>query len=133
MNRYIVDIGVAGAFTQVFATGPTRAWRFRESILSNEAATLTPQGFKVKIPNDNTPAGFTTVFARPAASETDEPGEFPYFENWHHIEAHGPVGTAFGGAGNTEASGIGTTTATLLFEACSLTATATSIEVEEYF
>ncbi len=132
--RRIIDVGVAGAFTPIYATGPTRGWRIWESVLTAEAAANTPQGFQVQIPNDGTSAGFTTIFGRSAASVTNEPGDFPSFENWNRIAEHGPVGEVFAGPGNaTPGLGIGATTPTHLANVCSLTATATSIEIVEYF
>jgi hypothetical protein len=142
LTRRIINVGVSGTFTSIYATGPTRAWSIRESILTAAAAANTPVGFQVKIPNDGSAAGFTTIFGRPAASETNEPGDFPSFENWNRISEHGPHGEVFGSAAQTDpgggalgapGSGIGTQPATLLAEVCSLTAAATSIEIVEYF
>lgn len=137
LTRRLIDInGDAGAFITVYATGPVRAWRVQESIIKlADGSAVTPQGFVIQIPNDGTAApGFNTSFARPAASEANEPGEFPYFENWNHISEHGPVGEVFANVGNpTAGSGIGATNAIALFNIRSLTATATTIEIVEYF
>lgn len=137
LTRRIIDIpGDAAAWLAVYATGPTRGWRFQESIIKSDGVTaLSAEGFQIRIPNDGTAApGFNQVFQRPAYSTANEPGEFPFFENWNHIAEHGPIGEVFGGPGNANAgSGIGATTATLLFYVKSLTATATSIELVEYF
>lgn len=136
-NIRLIDInGDAGAFVSILATGPTRAWRIQESIIKQaDGSSVTPQGFTIQIPNDGTAApGFNTTFARPAASETNEPGEFPFFENWNRISEHGPTGEVMGGPGNaTPGSGIGVTVATVLCKIRSLTATATTIEIVEYF
>lgn len=145
LTRRLIDIGVAGAPTEILATGPTRAWKICESIRTSANVANTSQGFLVQIPNDGTDTsgveyngvpliGFNTVFGRPAASITDEPGEFPEFENWNRISEHGPYGEVFGGAGNPDAASIGgPTVATLLALVSSLTATATTIEIVEYF
>jgi len=142
LRRRLVNVGIAGAFTAIYATGPTRGWRIEESILTTAPAANTPQGFEVKIPNDGSASGFTTIFGRPAASEANEPGDFPAFENWNRISEHGPYGEAFGspaqsdpggGALGAPGAGIGNQAATLLAQVCSLTATATTIEIVEYF
>ncbi|MGP8225504.1 MAG: hypothetical protein ACLQGT_05050 [Terracidiphilus sp.] len=137
LTRRLIDInGDAGAYVTINATGPTRAWRIQESIVKGaDGSAVTPQGFTVLIPNDGTAApGFNQVFARPAALIADEPGEFPYFENWNHVAEHGPVGEVMGGPGNANSgSGIGATTATPLCKVRSLTATPTTIEIVEYF
>jgi hypothetical protein len=135
-NIRLIDInGDAGAFVSILATGPTRGWRIIESILSAEAAASTPQGFTILIPNDGSAApGFNTLFARPAANVADEPGEFPFFENWNRISAHGPDGDVFAGPGNASPGlGITATTPTVLCKIRSLTATVTTIEIVEYF
>jgi len=135
--RRIIDIPAANAaapFINITATGPARGWRIEESILSAEDVALSAEGFRVKIPNDGSAAGFTTVFGRPAYSSANEPGTFPFFENWNHISEHGPFGEVFAGPGNaTPGSGIGATNATVLCQIGSLTNTATSIEIVEYF
>ena len=136
LTRRLIDIpgdGANPAFIPVYATGPVRAWRFQESIVTKGGAAASAEGFQVKIPNDGSATGFTTIFQRPAYSTTNEPGEFPFFENWHHISEHGPCGDAIGGAGNTQSAAIGPTTATLLFYVSSLTGTGTTIELVEYF
>ena len=136
LTRRIIDIPANNAnpaLIPIYATGPSRAWRLWESILTSAAAANTPQGFNIKIPNDGTVAGFGVTFGRPAASVTNEPGEFPSFENWNRVAEHGPVGEVFAGAGNSQAAGIGVTTATLICMIGSLTATGTSVEIVEYF
>lgn len=136
LTRRLIDVnGNAGAYVIVNATGPVRGWRIQESIVKGaDASAVTPQGYTVLIPNDGTANGFTQVFARPAASEANEPGTFPYFENWNHIAEIGPVGEVFGGPGNTTAgAGVGATNATPLCQVRSLTATPTTIEIVEYF
>ncbi|MGA8727379.1 MAG: hypothetical protein WB608_01405 [Terracidiphilus sp.] len=137
LTRRLIDInGDAGALISIIATGPCRGWRITESIIKlSDGSAVTPQGFTIQIPNDGTAApGFNTTFARPAASEANEPGEFPYFENWNHISEHGPVGEVFANVGNANpGSGIGATAAIELCRIRSLTATATTIEIVEYF
>ena len=135
--RRIIDIPAAndaGGFKKITALGPCRGWRIWESILKADGtATAGAEGFKVKIPNDGSAAGFQAVFGRPAYVSASEPGEFPSFENWNRIAEHGPTGEVFAGAGGVSGSGIGTTQPTLLLEIASLTNTATSIEMVEYY
>ena len=138
LTRRLIDVGVNGAATAIYATGPVRAWSMRESIITKEAAANTPQGFQVQIPNDGSVPGFQTIFQRDAPIQNSVApvgyeGVFPTFDNWNHISEHGPVGEVFGGAGGVSGSGIGTTTATLLAMVQSATATATTIELVEYF
>ena len=137
LTRRLIDIGANGAPTNIFATGPVRGWVIRESMISAEAAGNVPQGFQIKIPNDGSVAGFQTLFQRdaPVQDSVAPVGytDFPIFENWNHIAEHGPVGEVFGGAGGVSGSGIGTTAPTLLAVIQSATATATTIEIVEYF
>ena len=136
LTRRLIDIpgdGANPAFIPVLATGPVRGWHIQESIVTAEGVAASAEGFQVKIPNDGSPAGFQTIFQRPAYSTANAPGEFPFFENWNRISEHGPVGEAMGGAGNIQSSAIGPTTATLLFYVSSLTGTGTTIELVEYF
>lgn len=122
----------AAAPTKVFATGPCRGWRIIESPVNTSNSTQATQGYEVQIPNDNSANGFTTWFARPAiVSGVAYPDN--YFENWNRISEHGPTGEAFAGIGGALGAGIGTTNPTLLCNVQSLTSTATTIEIVEYF
>jgi hypothetical protein len=136
LTRRIIDLPANNAnpkFIPIYATGPCKGWRVRESICSSVAAALASQGYQIKIPNDNSAAGFTTVFQRPVYSANIAPEDLG-FENWNQISAHGPYGDAFANAANpTPGFGLGATTATILCYACSLTGTATSVEIVEYF
>lgn len=122
----------AGGPVSILATGPTRGFRIRESAVTIANAAQASQGFEVKIPNDGSAAGFTTWFARPAFSASIAPSE-QEFSNYNDASQHGAHGEVFGGAGNPDAASIGATTATLLAKVQSLTATATTIEIVEYF
>lgn len=130
--RRLIAVGAAGAPTAITATGPTRGWRIIESPVTTANAAQATQGFEVQIPNDNSANGFTTWFARPAIV-AGVPYNDNYFENWNQISEHGPYGEAFAGPGGAVGAGAGTTTATLLCNVQSLTATATTIEIVEYF
>jgi hypothetical protein len=121
----LIDIGANGAGTKVYATGPTRGWRVFESVITAGGANNAPQGFQIKIPNDNSASGFTTWFARAA----DVP-----FDQRNFISEHAAYGEVFAGPGNaTPGLGIGATAATLLCIIQSATATATTIEIVEEF
>jgi hypothetical protein len=137
LRHRLIDInGSAGVYISVPATGPTRGWRVQESIIKkSDGSAVTPQGFTIQVPNDSTDltTGFTETFARPAAAVATEPGDVPFFENFNWATEHGANGDVFGGAGNSNPSSIGATTATVLFKIRSLTATATTIELTEYF
>lgn len=128
----LVAANNAAAPTAVTATGPCRGWRIIESPVTTVNGAQATQGFEVQIPNDNTAAGFTVWFARPAIV-AGVPYNDNYFENWNRISEHGPVGEAFAGIGGALGAGIGTTNPTLLCNVQSLTSTATTIEIVEYF
>jgi hypothetical protein len=138
LRHRLIDInGSAGALVTVLATGPTRGWHVRESIIKKaDGSAVVPQGFTILVPNDGSDltTGFAETFARSAAAPATEPGDFPFFENFNWASEHGANGDVFGGAANaTPGSGIDATTATVLFKIRSLTATATTVEVTEYF
>ena len=134
LTRRLIAVGVNGAPTAIFATGFTRGWRIIESPGTLAGGAQTSQGFQVQIPNDNGANGFAQWFTRPAVNAAVSPLEV-YFENWNRIAAHGPYGEAFAGPGNaTPGLGIAAPTSpTLLANVQSLTATATVIEIEEFF
>ena len=138
LRHRLIDInGSAGALISVLATGPTKGWSVKESIIKKSDGTaVVPQGFTIRVPNDSTDltTGFTEVFARPAAIPATEPDGFPVFENFQWAADHGNNGTGFAGAGNPDTASLaGPTAATVLFIARSLTATATTLELTEYF
>ena len=137
LTRRLIDIGALGAPTNILATGPTRGWVIRESIITAEGAANVPQGFQIKIPNDGTVPGFQTWFQRDAPIQNSMApvgySDFPFFENWNHISEHGPYGEVFGGAGNAQPSSIGATLATLLALIQSATEAPTTIEIVEFF
>lgn len=130
MTRRIIDIGVSGSPTNIVATGPCRGWIISESLITSAGVANTRQGWITRIPNDGTANGFTTKFTRAAASASDP---VPFFENINRISEVGPNGEVFAGPGGAMGAGGGTTSATKLCDAQSLTATATSIEIVEYF
>lgn len=133
LTRRLIAVGVNGAPTKVFATGPCRGWRCQESPVTTPGnAAQASQGFEVQIPNDGTAGGFTTWFARPANSANFSPND-NFFENFNVASEHGANGEVFAGPGGALGAGIGTTAATLLCNLESLTATATTIEFVEYF
>lgn len=130
--RRLIAVGAAGAPTAILATGPCRGWRITESPVTTGDAAQATQGFECQIPNDNSAAGFTTWFARPAiVAGVAYPDN--YFENWNQISEFGPHGEAFAGPGGAIGAGGGTLAATLLANVQSHTATPTTIEIVEYF
>lgn len=131
--RRLIAVGASGAPTQILATGPCRGWRIQESVVTTGNAAQASQGFECQIPNDGTANGFSVWFARPLNTTTAFSPNDNYFENWNQISEHGPYGEVFAGPGGALGAGIGTTTATLLCNAQSLTATATTLEIVEYF
>lgn len=138
LRHRLIDInGDAGAVIFVLASGPTKGWRVQESIIKkSDGSAVVPQGFTIQVPNDSTDltTGFTETFARPAAIPVTEPDGFPYFENFQWAADHGNNGTGFAGPGNPDTASLaGPTTATVLFKIRSLTATATTVELTEYF
>ena len=137
LRHRLIDInGDAGAIISVLATGPTKGWSVKESIIKkSDGSAVVPQGFTIQVPNDSTDltTGFTETFAVPQALPAVNP-RFPYFENFQWAADHGNNGTGFAGAGNPDTASLaGPTTATVLFKVRSLTATATTIELTEYF
>lgn len=134
--RRVIDLPANSAnpaFIAIFATGPTRGWRVRESIIAADGVTArVSQGYQIKIPNDNSARGFAVTFQRPAYSANIAPEDMG-FENWNQISEHGPIGEGFAGAGNSQSAGIGATQPTVLCYVSSLTATVTSLEIVEYF
>lgn len=63
-NRYIVDINAnTGVFVSILAKSTVRRLVIDESQITSAGAANTPQGtIDYKLPNDDTPNGFTTVF-----------------------------------------------------------------------
>ena len=133
LTRRLIAVGASGAPTTILATGPCRGWRIQESVVTTGNANQAQQGFEAQIPNDGTANGFTTWFARPLNAVAAFSPNDNFFENWNQISEHGAEGEAFAGAGGASGAGIGTTAATPLCKVQSLTATATTIEIVEYF
>jgi hypothetical protein len=120
-TRTVVDIHATGTLTAVLATGPVVYVEVEESQVTAAGAVNTPQGFQFKLPNDD----FTQLLEV-------IPGEVMTFGDRHGSHA-GPGSGSILGNGPSYIIGIGATAATTLFEAQSLTATATSIVVTQYY
>lgn len=124
-TRQIIDIpGDGSAFQAILATGPVRYIKVVESLLTAEGVANTLQGFNYEIPNDNTTPGFSQVLNIPPSVvlELGDP-----------MSLHGIHGALLGNGPNVVVGIIGGTPATTLFTARSQTATATSIEVTQYY
>ena len=120
-TRTVIDIGVNGAPTKVLATGPVVYVEIEESQVTAENAANVPQGFLYRLPND----GFVQqleVIPGDTASIGDRQGK----------HAGGGFGSILGN-GSSFLIGVGATAATELFDAQSLTATATSIVVTQWY
>lgn len=133
LTRRLIAVGVNGAPTQILATGPTRGWRIQESTVTTANAAQASQGIQVQIPNDGTANGLTTWFDRPPNTVAAFSPDDNFFENWNQISEHGSEGEAFAGPGGAAGAGVGTLPATVLCNVQSKTATATTIEIVEYF
>lgn len=121
-TRTVIDIpGDAGPILAILATGPAVYVEIEESQVTAENAANVPQGFVYTLPND----GFVqelAVIPGDKASIGDRQGK----------HAGGGFGSILGNA-SSFLIGIGATPATVLFKAQSLTATATSIQVTQWF
>ena len=75
-NQYILDLnGDAGAFISVLAKSTVRRLIVTESPLTSTGGANTLQGLlEYKIPNDNTPQGFTTIFMQAGANDLTSQG-----------------------------------------------------------
>lgn len=134
LTRRLIAVGINGAPTQILATGPCRGWRIQESTVTAANGAQASQGIQVQIPNDGSAAGFATWFDRPPNTVAAFSPNDNFFENWNQISEHGDQGEVFAGPGNaTPGSGIPATAATVLANVQSKTATATTIEIVEYF
>lgn len=134
-NRYLLDINAnTGAFVQVLAKSPLRRLVVKESTIKEDGSANTLQGIlQYRIPNDDTEAGFTTIFQEAGANDTTSQGDV----NAAEITLGSP-NTAFGpwgellGNGPNVIVGIGPTPATHLMDLRSGTATGTTVEITEY-
>jgi len=134
-NRYLLDINAdSGAFVAVLAKSPLRRLVVRESTIKADGSANTLQGLiQYRIPNDDTDAGFTTVFQAAGGNDTTAQGDV----NAAEITLGSP-NTAFGpwgellGNGPNVIVGIGETPATHLIDLRSGTATGTTVEITEF-
>lgn len=133
-TRQIIDIPADGVvFLPIAATGPVRYIKVKESLLTAEGAANDPQGFTYKIPNDGSANGFTTAFpvAAPAGSAGGD--QQATLELGDPLSLASKYGSPIGNGEDDLGAGAGTRAATVLFKARSATATATSIEVSQYY
>jgi len=120
-TRTVIDIGANGAPTKILATGPVVYIEVVESQVTAENAANVPQGFLYRLPND----GFVQeleVVPGDKASIGDRQGK----------HAGGGFGSILGNA-SSFLIGVGVTPATVLFDAQSLTGTATSLQITQWY
>lgn len=120
-TRQIIDLAAAGALTDILATGPVKYILVKESQLTSAGAANVPQGFEYKLPND----GFTQLLET-IPNDVLEIGDISArFNRDGSILGNGPS--------YIQGSPTGVTPATVLFKAQSAGATATSIEVSQFY
>ena len=75
-NQYILDInGSGGAFVSVLAKSTVRRLIIKESQITSAGAANVPQGaIDYQVPNDDTAAGFTTIFRAVQGDNLEAPG-----------------------------------------------------------
>lgn len=127
VRRRIINInGTGGDYVAIAATMAIRRMVIRESLVKEDGSAATPQGLTYRVRDDNTAAGFTTVFAVPAVV-TDpvlppiELGSLPTNSAQGDVIGSGPQPTLGGSLDGTHMADVR-----------SATATATAVEVEEY-
>lgn len=137
-NRYLLAInGSGGAFVSVVAKSTVRRLEIEESSVTVAAAAQTLQGLlQYQLPNDDTAAGFTTIFQAvggntEAAEGTVVPAKIalgnPVGQMKEGGEIIGQLGQPIVGSNPP-----GLTTATTMIKLRSGTATATTVMVTEY-
>jgi hypothetical protein len=129
-TRQIMDIPAGGTLA-VLATGPLRYLQVTESTRTSTGVANAPAGLNYTIPNDGSPAGFTTLFPvnPPSNGASDTPTKI---ELGDPMALHGPHGTMIGN-GPGMLPGIGPTLATTLCKVSPATAAGTSVLVEQYY
>ncbi len=137
-NQYILDINAdSGAFVNIVAKSTVRKLVVEESSITAAGAANTLQGLlQYKIPNDNTPNGFTTIFQAvggntEAAEGTVVVAKFALGNLPGQIAAFGEIIGQLGQPiiGNNPP---GLTNATIMAQVRSGTGTGTSVMVTEY-
>jgi hypothetical protein len=130
-TRVILDInGNAGAVTPIYATGPVTKLVIRESVLTSTGANNGPQGLQYQLP------GSTQWIAIPAASTTNDPGDFPKISipDSEDYGFHAHERYVIGMGPDSPGAGVPpSVNGTLLLNIKSLTGTATSIQVDKIY
>jgi hypothetical protein len=116
-TQQIIDIPAStGAFLAILATGPVRKIEVEESPITAEGTANTLIGLiEYKIPNDDTTAGFTTVFEAIGSNDITSQGQIipAAFELSDGAGLHGHEGSILGN-GSSFLIGVGATPATTL-------------------
>jgi hypothetical protein len=130
-SKQIIDINNnVGALTPIYATGPVTRFVVRESLVTAEGETNAPQGLLYTLP------GNAQTFAIPAASTTNDPGDFPAIEipdredSGYHAHERFVIGMGPDSPGAGVAPSVN---GTLLCSVKSLTGTATSVQVDQIY
>lgn len=119
-TKQIIDIAANGTLTPILATGPLVYFEVKESQLTSTGAVNVPQGFEYKLPNDGFKALFATI-----------PGEtLKIGDRKGHYKGSGSI---LGNGPESPGAGVPPRVAKTLLEAQSLTGTATSLEVTQWY
>ncbi len=139
-NQYILDLnGDAGAFISVLAKSTVRRLIVTESPLTSTGGANTLQGLlEYKIPNDDTPQGFTTIFMQAGANDLTSQGSVGLAQIvlGGDRTQHEPMGEIIGQLAQPivgmPAAQQAAAAATTMIQLRSGTATGTSVQIVEY-
>jgi hypothetical protein len=122
-TRQNIDILATGTFTVVLATGPVTYVKVKESQVTAEGAANVPQGFQYQLWINSTSTWGPLL-------ETIPDEVMTIGDEMTSGSRHGSI---VGNGPQTLGMGMPPTPATPLFRAQALTATATSLEVTQYY
>jgi hypothetical protein len=133
-NRYILDINAtAGAWVNILAKSSVRRLVIDESQVTAAGVANVPQGaIDYRLPNDDTPNGFTTVFRAVASFEGIIGDAHLPIVLGSPLGTDGKDGVIIGQLGQPLLGIVGTLPATTMIQVRSASATATSLVVTEY-
>ena len=139
-SQYIVDInGSGGAFVPIIAKSTVRRLIVRESTITSAGVANTLQGLlQYKVPNDNTPNWFTTIFSEAGANTLTAQGNVVEAEivlggdRTQHLEMGEIIGQLAQPIVGMPATQQAAQAATTMIQLRSGTATGTSVTVIEY-
>lgn len=133
-TKQIINVPAnTAAFIPIVATGPLRFLEIIESVLTATGTANVPQGLDYKVGNDQTVAGFTTLFATvaPTAALADaKPAMIVLGDPMAKSSRHG---TMLGNGQDDMGAGAGSRPATVLLMIRSATGTGTAVEVNQYY